>query len=270
MSFRSQPLDRVSRYRFNVGYDFAATSLPQDPQIKVAAKAGTVGRLLAWNPVTQKAAWSVPFTAPWAGGTLATAGNLVFQGTAMGEFVAYQANTGQQLWSAATQAGINASPITYEVAGRQYVAIQTGWGGAFAISAGEVAIGKRAPTNTPRMLVYALNGTDALPPTVPAALLPLAPPERFGDATTLARGMRVYHPYCSNCHGDAAVSGSFIPDLQRSPALADAAAWRRIVLEGERMPRGMVGFAAELTPEDAEAVRAYVVSRAHQTLAESR
>jgi mono/diheme cytochrome c family protein len=83
----------------------------------------------------------------------------------------------------------------------------------------------------------------------------------------LARGMRIYHPYCSNCHGDAAVSGSFIPDLQHSPALADPAAWDRIVLKGERRARGMVGFAEELSSADAEAVRAYVVSRAHETLA---
>ena len=77
-------------------------------------------------------------------------------------------------------------------------------------------------------------------------------------------------PYCSNCHGDAAVSGSFIPDLQHSSALGDASAWRRIVLDGERSARGMVGFASELQPADAEAVRAYVVSRAHEMLAESR
>jgi quinohemoprotein ethanol dehydrogenase len=270
MSYTAQPLDVVSRFKFNIGYDFVTSSLPQDPQIKAGAKATTVGRLLAWNPVTQSAAWSVPYSAPWTGGTLATGGNLVFQGTAMGEFVAYHAATGDRLWSAATQAGITASPVSYEVGGRQYIAIQTGWGGAFAIAAGEIARGKRAPTNTPRMLVYALDGKDTLPPAPSPVVLPLKPPPRFGDAATVARGMRIYHPYCSNCHGDAAVSGSFIPDLQHSSALGDAPAWRRIVLEGERSARGMVGFASELQPADAEAVRAYVVSRAHETLAESR
>ncbi len=266
MAYTAQPLDLVSRFKFNIGYDFVAASLPQDPGVKAAAKAATVGRLLAWNPVTQQAAWSVHYSAPWNGGTVATAGNLVFQGTAMGEFVAYQADTGRKLWSAATQAGITASPVTYEVAGKQYVAIETGWGGAFAISAGEIALGKRAATNMPRMLVYALDGNDTLPPAADPAVLPLNPPARFGDAATIARGMRIYHPYCSNCHGDAAVSGSFIPDLQHSPALADAAAWERIVLKGERSARGMVGFADELSATDAEAVRAYVVSRAHETL----
>jgi alcohol dehydrogenase (cytochrome c)/quinohemoprotein ethanol dehydrogenase len=101
-------------------------------------------------------------------------------------------------------------------------------------------------------------------------VLPLNPPAGFGNATTLAKGMRLYHPYCSNCHGDAAVSGSFIPDLQRSPALADAASWQRIVHGGERKARGMVGFSSELSADDVEAIRAYVVNRAHETVAEAR
>jgi PQQ-dependent dehydrogenase (methanol/ethanol family) len=268
--YKSAPLDLVSQFKFNIGYDFVATSLPQDPQIKAAAKAGTVGRLLAWDPVAQKVAWSVQETAPWTGGTVATAGNLVFQGKAMGQFVAYDATNGKQLWSAPTQAGITASPITYSIDGKQYVAVVTGWGGAFAIAAGEIAKAKRAPTNMPRVLVYSLDGRDKLPPAPDPAVLPLQPPQDFGDADVLARGMALYHPYCSNCHGDAAISGSFIPDLTRSPAIADAAMWKRIVLEGERSARGMVNFSAELSAADAEAIRAYVVHRAHQVQAESR
>ena len=51
-------------------------------------KAPAFGRLLAWDPVKQKEAWRVEHVAPWNGGTLTTAGNLVFQGTAEGRFVA--------------------------------------------------------------------------------------------------------------------------------------------------------------------------------------
>jgi quinohemoprotein ethanol dehydrogenase len=194
----------------------------------------------------------------------------VFQGKAMGRFVAYDATNGKELWSASTQAGITASPITYAVNGKQYVAIVTGWGGAFAIAAGEIAKAKRAPTNTPRVLVYSLDGKDQLPPAPDPALLPLRPPADFGNEAQLARGMELYHPYCSNCHGDAAISGSFIPDLTRSPAIADDAMWKRIVLEGERSARGMVNFSAELSAADVESIRAYVVHRSHQVLAESR
>ena len=61
-------------------------------------KAPAFGRLLAWDPVKQKEAWRVEHVAPWNGGTLTTAGNLVFQGTADGRFVAYNATTGEKLW----------------------------------------------------------------------------------------------------------------------------------------------------------------------------
>ena len=67
------------------------------------------GRLLAWDPVKQKEAWRVEHVAPWNGGTLTTAGNLVFQGTADGRFVAYNATTGEKLWESPTGSGVVAA-----------------------------------------------------------------------------------------------------------------------------------------------------------------
>ena len=72
------------------------------------------GRLLAWDPVAQKVRWKVEYPAYWNGGTLATAGNLVFQGTAAGEVVAYRATNGDPLWSAYVGTGVLAPPITYD------------------------------------------------------------------------------------------------------------------------------------------------------------
>src|SRR5690242_3643855 len=92
------------------------------------------GRLLAWNPVKQKEAWRVEHVAPWNGGTLTTAGNLVFQGTADGRFVAYNATTGEKLWESATGTGVVAAASTYMLDGQQYVSIAVGWGGVFGIS----------------------------------------------------------------------------------------------------------------------------------------
>ena len=60
-----------------------------------------VGHLLAWDPVAQKERWRVQYNSIWNGGTLATAGNLVFQGTADGRFVAYSADRGEKLWEVA-------------------------------------------------------------------------------------------------------------------------------------------------------------------------
>ena len=72
-------------------------------------RAPPFGRLIAWDPVQQKEAWRVEHVSPWNGGTLTTAGNLVFQGTADGRFVAYNATTGEKLWESPTGTGVVAA-----------------------------------------------------------------------------------------------------------------------------------------------------------------
>jgi len=84
------------------------------------------GYLLAWNPVTQKAAWRVDHAGVWNGGTLATAGNLVAQGAADGRFVIYSADAGKKLWEMPIQTGAVAGPISYSVDGEQYIAVAAG------------------------------------------------------------------------------------------------------------------------------------------------
>ena len=59
------------------------------------------------------------------GGVLSTAGDLVFQGSGSRELVAYHARTGERLWAADVGVGIIAPPVTYSVAGEQYV-VDTG------------------------------------------------------------------------------------------------------------------------------------------------
>jgi alcohol dehydrogenase (cytochrome c)/quinohemoprotein ethanol dehydrogenase len=73
-----------------------AGAMPADIEVRESWKKKTTGALVAWDPVTQKARWSVKYPGPTNGGTLVTAGNLVFQGTAGGEFRAYAADTGKQ------------------------------------------------------------------------------------------------------------------------------------------------------------------------------
>ena len=111
------------------------------------------GRLLAWDPVAQQVRWKVEYPAYWNGGTLATAGNLVFQGTAAGDFIAYRATDGAKLWSAWMGTGTLAAPIAYEIDGQQYVSVMAGWGGAFV------------PRYRSKGLLYtfALNGSEPAP-----------------------------------------------------------------------------------------------------------
>ena len=89
-------------------------------------KSKPFGRLLAWDPVKQKEAWRVEYVSPWNGGTLTTAGNLVFQGSADGRFVAYDARTGKKLWEAPVGTGAMAAAATYQVDGKQYVSVIAG------------------------------------------------------------------------------------------------------------------------------------------------
>lgn len=103
------------------------------------------------------------YPGPTNGGTLSTAGNLVFQGTAGGEFRAYAADTGKQLWSFPTQTGVVAGPITYSVAGAQYVAVLAGWGGGWDLIAGVLAGKSGSVRNISRLLVFKLDGAAELP-----------------------------------------------------------------------------------------------------------
>jgi quinohemoprotein ethanol dehydrogenase len=247
---------------WNTGVDFNAGSLPQDPKVKAQIKAGLKGHLSAWDPVTRKQAWSADLGQPWNGGVVATAGNLVFQGNSNGELVAYRADTGERLWSAPTQAAVLAAPISYQVEGEQYVAVEVGWGGAFGLASGELARDSHIASNLPRVLAFKLNGTATLPP-LPAAPPPvLDPPPDKATASTLVHGKLLYHSYCSTCHGDSATGSGVLPDLRFSSALKDAGLWNQTVIEGLREPNGMISFKQELSPLDSDQIRAYVIHRA--------
>lgn len=251
---------------WNTAVDFNAGSLPEDPKVIAQIQMNLKGRLLAWDPVLQKAAWAVPYDTSWNGGVVSTAGNLVFQGTAMGDFSAYQADDGRRLWSTQTHTGILAAPITYVANGEQYVAVEVGWGGAFGLAAGQLAHDAQANRgNIPRLLAFKLHGTDTMPEPPPATDLTLAPPPNKASPKVVAEGKLRYHTFCSMCHGDSAFSGGVLPDLRYSAALADPAAWQAIVHDGARSANGMVSFASQMSQADIETIRAYVIYRANET-----
>ena len=249
---------------WNTGLDFNAGSLPQDPKIKAQIKSGLKGHLAAWDPVARKEVWRVELGHPWNGGVVSTAGNLVFQGNGMGGFVAYRADTGERLWSAETQAGVLAAPITYEVDGEQYVAIEAGWGGAFGLAAGELARDSHFASNRPRVLVYKLGGSavlPALPAATPAALEPPPDTASGGDVT---EGKALFHTFCSTCHGDSATGSGVLPDLRYSGLIKSPEAFDTVVRQGARVDKGMVAFKEEISPQELEKIRAYVIHRANE------
>jgi quinohemoprotein ethanol dehydrogenase len=157
------------------------------------------GRLVAWDPAQQKAVWTQEYASPWNGGTLATAGGLVFQGTADGRLVAYDAAKGTKLWDAALGGGVVAAPMTYELDGQQYVAIAVGWGGVFGQS--QRATDHESPG---RVYTFALDGKAAYPEVARYKLGPLIAGVKY-DPKLVPAGAGVYISNCVFCHGVPAV-----------------------------------------------------------------
>jgi glucose dehydrogenase len=84
------------------------------------------GNVTAVDYNTGKIRWQVKTPQPMIGGILATAGGLVFTGEANGQYKAYDAGTGANLWTFQAGAGVNAPPSSYTVDGKQYIVVGAG------------------------------------------------------------------------------------------------------------------------------------------------
>ena len=125
---------KYNRKTWNTGQQVEMTYLPKNPDELAMVDKATFGYLLAWDPVAQKEVWREQYQRPWSGGLLSTAGDLVLQGTSDGRFIAFDAASGEMLWSVDTGQGIIAPPITYMIDEEQYIAVQVGYGGAYALA----------------------------------------------------------------------------------------------------------------------------------------
>jgi len=251
------------------GVDVVAAGMPQDPQIKKAILNTIRGKLVAWDPVHQKAAWTIERPGPWNGGTVSTAGSLVFEGTASGQFEAYRADTGEKVWSFDAQTGVMAGPVSYEVDGQQYVAVVAGWGGVFPLATGEVSFRSGHVRNVSRILAFKLGGKVTLPPLPEVEVAKLNPPASTASQARIHAGEHKFQRYCSGCHGDVAVSGGVLPDLRYSSTLGNEQFFQ-IVLGGMLQQNGMVSFAKELNRQDVTNIREYVIYRANQSKREQQ
>ncbi|WP_371395888.1 PQQ-dependent dehydrogenase, methanol/ethanol family [Fretibacter rubidus] len=247
---------------WNIGYNFAAgIPLEFSAEEYAAIKGSVTGALMAWDPVKQEARWTVNYPEAGNGGVLSTDSNLVFHGTPQGEFLAYDGQTGDKLWSYTVNNGVAAAPSTYSIDGEQYVAIATGWGGAWAISAGH-AWGEKAIPNVGRVAVFKLGGTAKIPSAMEAFIERSPKTAAFGKPEQVALGLQRYSDNCMVCHGPLAMSSGVLPDLRWSYVSSEEEAWSDIVLNGNSKGNGMVGFREQLSDADSEAIRAYVINQA--------
>ena len=261
--------DRLPDQGFwNVGFDRIGNAPPPIPedQLKAAIKQAVSGRLIAWDPVAGKVRWSHDASSVPPGGTLSTAGGLVFHGGRGTHLVASDASTGETLWSRDTQTMVMAAPIAYALDGEQYVAVAVGIGGGLAAEAGPVAR-SWGISNRSRVLVYKLGGKHAMPePVFDEREIP-APAPVTASAEVIESGRAVYHRHCSYCHGDGLRSGGATPDLRWSSEQTHAM-WQDIVLGGQLAPLGMVSFAKYVSADESEAIRQYVLAEANRAYAE--
>lgn len=233
---------------------------------EVDGKPHAPGKLVAFDPASQTIRWSVEHSLPYNGGIMATGGNLVFQGNAQGEFVAYAADSGERLWSVQTGSAINAAPASYALDGNQYVIVPIGMAGGLQYRYPDMhaANRKQGPV---RLVAFSLEGSgNMMSESDDYPLLP-SQPALEASAETIERGWLLYRSNCKGCHGDNAVAryGGSVPDLRFANEETHAT-WHAITIGGSRAANGMPGM--EISVEESEAIRNYVLSRSEVLRAE--
>jgi quinohemoprotein ethanol dehydrogenase len=223
--------------------------------------------LIAWDPIQQKAAWSIPLKGIVNGGTATTAGNLVFQGQVTGEFSAYAATDGRKLWSFDGQAGFQGQPITYLAGGKQYVTVIAGYRSTGGFN--DLAVVWDYKSQRRRVLTFALDATAQLPPPEPYKPAFITDQEFTIDAAKAAIGSEVVGAHCGICHGGALEAGGTAPDLRTSSVPLTMEGLTAVLHGGALVARGMPQF-AELTPEQIDGVRHYIRLRAREAAAATK
>ncbi len=238
---------------------------------------GLEGRLIAWDPVSQAARWSAEEPIATNGGVLSTAGNLVFQGQGTGEFAAFAADSGKQLWSIKTGSAIESVPVTFSLKGEQYVIAPVGWGsGSRLFAPARTMVTNESARGPVRLLAFKLGASATY--TAPPVVIPSVPepPKQTASQEIIKKGQTLYGKFvCDGCHSPdtdgsrAWVLNGAVPDLRYMPADVHRD-WYAIVLGGSHWEQGMPGFAdppkfafphAKMTVQDADAIHAYVIAQ---------
>ncbi|MEI4485058.1 methanol/ethanol family PQQ-dependent dehydrogenase [Frigidibacter sp. MR17.14] len=114
------------RVSYSAGQPYVGATLSMFP---APNSHGGMGNFIAWDAATGEIKWSLPEQFSVWSGALATAGDVVFYGTLEGYLKAVDATTGEELYKFKTPSGIIGNVMTYENAGKQYVAVLSGVGG---------------------------------------------------------------------------------------------------------------------------------------------
>lgn len=215
------------------------------------------GMLIAWSPSLRKEIWRVPQLSDWNGGVLTTASGLVFQGTAQGDFIAYDGANGNIVWKINLGGGIIAPPVSYKAGNRQYISVAVGWGGGYGMKK------KMAPIQTGRVFSFALNGKGSMPVFNTAVRQQIPETVFLATAAEISQGETLFWKYCGTCHVVNQGGGGLAPDLAYSLIVSDPVSMLKVVKEGAYLPLGMPNFGDRLTEKDILNIRNYVLSKSH-------
>lgn len=243
---QSTPASPMSNNGWNLGYRLVSSGSDATP----------FGHLLAWDPINQKEVWRANYVSPWNGGTLTTAGGLVFQGTADGRFVAYDARTGQPLWEVPVGTGVVAAPSTWEKDGEQYVSIAVGWGGVYGL------MNRATETTGPgRLYTFKIGAKAEMPELILRDPAELVAGVEY-DKADVEPGAAIYVASCLFCHGAPGVNnGGAIPNLGFS-SKATLENMAELILNGAFVESGMPDFAGKLTEEQVTQITAFIQNTA--------
>ncbi|MBL8267140.1 PQQ-dependent dehydrogenase, methanol/ethanol family [Steroidobacter sp.] len=253
----------IPRRSFNTG---RAGVVEYATQVSDGAVMTRKGALKAWDPVAQREVWRVDYPWFYNGGLLATAGNLVFQGTTDGYLKAYAADTGKLAAEVLVGTSIMAAPVSYAVDGEQFISVLAGYGGAQLDEFLEGSAARKYG-NAGRIVTFKLGGGKVPVPSEKDwnANIPPLPERMPADAATLQHGGLLFGQHCGVCHVlDDAPSG--YPNLLRLPQ-GKHAIFDEIVLRGALASRGMASFANEISEVDAHAIHAFLIDKAYEARA---
>ncbi|MCW5517003.1 PQQ-dependent dehydrogenase, methanol/ethanol family [Muriicola sp. Z0-33] len=243
---------------WNIGSEFnAANNIQEDTLARQF-----YGKLIAWDPINQKEVWNAKQPSPWNAGVLVT-DDFVFQGTAEGDLVAFDAQSGAEVWSYPLGTGIIAPPITYEVDGIQYITIPVGWGGVLGLW-----MKFTEQINPGSIYTFALGKNEPLPDFPKAEVKQLVQIDYDASKKQLLIGEKRYLRYCSQCHGGGGYpqGGGNIPDLRYSTA-ATFKIMTQIVGEGLFLEKGMPNFGDRLSEEEILNIKYYLLAEADKARA---
>jgi mono/diheme cytochrome c family protein len=185
---------------------------------------------------------------------LATAGGIVFGGTADRQFFALHSDTGELLWQMRLNGDISGAPVTFEHGGKQYVAVASGGRAAPTTTLGRL-VGIDVPQGTGVMWVFALP--DGRPMTVPRPVRRTTATRLATDgvytAAQAADGEAVFNRECMACHQASVYTGANFSAKWGGGTLEDVYAPMSLT-----MPPGNPGG---LTPASYASIVAYFLSR---------